>query len=146
MTDRGDRGRSDRRRSLSSDRLTCLTGCRGGGFLSERSAGVGVPLLLASVLAVAACRGDRGSGGDDNTTQRFAVVTTAAASAAQIVAALQASPGSPVQPGVAQGFTSAAGALQGQFTSAALAMESKKASVTFPGTSASPVHLQDVTT
>jgi hypothetical protein len=68
----------------------------------------------------------------------------ATATASQILAAAQAQPGSPVQPAVAQGFASAAGALRPQFAASALATESKPASLVLPQLCTAAVHLADV--
>ena len=69
-------------------------------------------------------------------------VTTASAS--QILAAAQSQPGSPVQPAVAQGFASAAGALRPQFSAAAIATEPKLANVLLPQLCTAALHLADV--
>jgi hypothetical protein len=66
-----------------------------------------LPGLLVLIVAVlpAACqsRGQGSAGGNPSETREAAL--TSASSASQILAAVQAQPGSPVQPAVAQGST-----------------------------------------
>jgi RHS repeat-associated protein len=104
-------------------------------------------VAVAMMLAVSSCRSN--TVGDNGNAVQIASASAlpvgAAASASQIVAAIQAQPGSPVQSAVAQGFSSAAAGLQPQFAAATLAGESKPAQVVLPALCNSALHLQDTT-
>ena len=93
------------------------------------SAWFGVALVGLTVAAGLACqnRESRSVGGVAVETQTTAAATATTATASQILTAVQAQPGSPVQPAVAQGFASSSGALRPQFSASALAAESKPA-------------------
>ena len=111
-----------------------------------RPAWSGVALAALTFAAVAACQNrDSRSGGVSAETQTSAVGSVTTATASQILAAVQAQPGSPVQPAVAQGFASASGALRPQFAASAMAAEPKPASVVLPQLCTAALHLSDVT-
>jgi hypothetical protein len=103
--------------------------------------------LLALVASGASCQ-SHGSGktGVEASDTRASAVSSAPASAGQILAALQAQVGSPVQPGVAQGFATTLGALTPQFAAGVLATEPKPANVSLPWTCVGPLHLEDAST
>ena len=104
-------------------------------------------VAVAMILAASSCR-DNTTGGNGNIVKiasASALTVGATASASQIVTAIQAQPGSPVQSAVAQGFASAAAGLQPQFAAATLAGESKPAQVVLPAFCNSALHLQDNT-
>ena len=103
--------------------------------------------FLGTLLAVfpAACQSPGQGGASKAAETRSSALTSTAASAAQILAAVQAQPGSPVQPAIAQGFASASGALRPQFAASAIAAEPKPASLVLPQLCTAAVHLADVT-
>jgi RHS repeat-associated protein len=115
-----------------------------GRPLTRRRAGEsGLALAVLVSAAVAACQG-RGPGSADGvSSQTRTSAISSAATASQILAAVQAQPGSPVQAAVASGFTTASGRLSPQFSAAALASESKRASVGLPLLASGAMHLQD---
>jgi hypothetical protein len=101
--------------------------------------------VAAMALAVASCRSNTDGSGDRRASGLTVGTVGTAATAAQILAAVQAQTGSPVQAGVAQTFSSVTGGLQPQFATTALAGESKLAKVVLPSLATSAMHLQDVT-
>ena len=114
-------------------------------LVSVRPNWFGVALAALAVQAGAACQNrDPRSVGVAAETQASGLATIPTASASQILAAIQAQPGSPVQPAVAQGFASAAGGLRPQFSAAATATEPKPASVVLPQLCTAALHLADV--
>lgn len=103
-----------------------------------------VVLLYAG--GVAACRHE---GKEEKGEGHIAVaagvgtVGTPTATAAQIVAAIQAQPGSPVQAAVAQSARTVTGGLQAQFPAAAVAAVKKPATVVLPQAASGVMHLKD---
>lgn len=98
------------------------------------------------MLVAGSCRNNSAGGNGTPVVQVASALTVSAtASASQIVAAIQALPGSPVQSAITQGFASVAGGLQPQFAAATLAAESKPAQVVLPALCNSALHLQDTT-
>ena len=106
----------------------------------------GVALVGLTVAAGLACqsRDSRSGGGVAVETQMSSAATATTATASQILTAVQAQPGSPVQPAVAHGFASSSGALRPQFLASALAAESKPANVVLPQLCTAALHLADV--
>jgi RHS repeat-associated protein len=110
----------------------------------HRSLGAAI-VAVATVLAVSSCRNSTASDTGPSSQIASALTVGAAATASQIVAAIQAQPGSPVQSAVAQGFASVTGGLRPQFAAATLAGESKPAQVVLPALCNAALHLQDTT-
>jgi RHS repeat-associated protein len=104
-----------------------------------------VAIAAATMLAASSCRNNPGSGSESSARIASALTVGSTASASQILAALEAQPGSPVQAAVAQGFASVAGGVLPQFSTSASAAESKPATVVLPQLSTAAVHLADVT-
>jgi hypothetical protein len=101
-------------------------------------------MAIATVLLAGSCR-NNSTGGNASLDQRTSALTVGStASASQILAAVQAQAGSPVQPAVAQGFASLSGALRPQFAAAAIAAEPKPATVVLPQLCTGALHLADV--
>ena len=96
-----------------------------------------VPLLGAG------CRGT--PAGNGSAEQRESALTASTpstvASAGQLLAAVQAAAGSPLGPGVAQGFVAASGGLSPQFPAAALAGETRQAALALPQLGSAAMHL-----
>jgi len=112
---------------------------------SSSQRGALVAAALTAAMAIAACGNDSKRG--ETVSHRASAITISAnATAAQIVSALQAQPGSPVQTGIAQGFSKVGAALQAQFAAGALASERKPATVFFPGNASGGVHIEDAAT
>jgi len=97
------------------------------------------------MLAVSSCRNNTVSDNGSSIQVASALTVGATASASQIIAAIQALPGSLVQSAITQGFASVAGGLRPQFAAATLAGESKLAQVVLPALCNSALHLQDTT-
>jgi hypothetical protein len=101
-------------------------------------------LLLALVFGSGACESGVPAGSVELTRRESDLSVASQVAAAQILAAAQAQPGSPVLPAIAQGFTSASGALRPQFSAASTATESKPANVLLPQLCTTAVRLVDV--
>lgn len=133
--------------------LVAAAGCGAGRLVRRRQRPVShahcglsvAAVAIATVLAAGSSR-NNSSAGNGSSDQRVSVLTgISTASACQILAAVQAPPGSSVQPAAGERFASAPGGLRPLFP-AAIATEQKPASVMPPQLCSAALHLADVAT